>query len=132
MLVFDLLSWFENSKDYRITGADIEGYSEPETVENTGKIGDGEDKIPDIDAKDDKENVFVRGEAKTGEGDLETLHTETQFKLFANRYNSQNDKESLLYIIVPSSKIDDLKTVLENLDLLNKANVIPIKSGSID
>lgn len=130
-LVSDLLYWLKNTKGYSITGADLEGYTQPGTVENTDKVGDGENKIPDIDAKDIREDVFIRGEAKTGEGDLETLHTETQFRLFSDRYNSSNKKESMLYIIVPGSKYQNLLNILTDLGLDQKSNIIPVKSGII-
>ena len=128
-LVRDLLSWFQSEKGYRVTGADLPGYSQPKVVENKNGIGDGEDKRPDIDAFDDVEEVYVRGEAKTGDGDLNTKHSKTQFLLFANRHNSNNDKSSLLYIIVPRSKIDELNAVLTELGLGNEENVIPVGSG---
>lgn len=128
-LVEELLAWFEDTKGYRITGADLEGYDQPREVENEKAIGDGEDKRPDIDAFDDIEEVYIRGEAKTGDGDLDTPHSKTQFRLFSNLVNKKNNKASLLYIIVPESKIDDLKEVLDDLGLLDKDNVIPVKSG---
>lgn len=128
-LVEELLAWFQDAKGYRIAGADLEGYDQPQEVENENKIGDGENKRPDVDAFDDIEEVYVRGEAKTGEGDLDTPHSKTQFRLFSNRVNTENNKASLLYIIVPKSKFDDLKKVLDDLGLLYKDNVIPVKSG---
>lgn len=128
-LVRDLLTWLRDSKGYTIKAADLPGWDEPPVVKNSDGVGDGEDKQPDIYAFDDIEEVYVRGEAKTGDGDLETLHSKTQFRLFSNRVNTENNKASLLYIIVPQSKIDDLKQVLDDLGLLDKDNVIPVKSG---
>lgn len=126
-LVKDLKIWLEETKGYRIVGADLPDHQLPTVVENTTKIGDGENKRPDIQAHDDREDVFVRGEAKTGDGDLETQHTRTQFRLFANLQN--HGKPSLLYVIVPSSKIEALEKVLAEDGLLGKSNVIPVKSG---
>ena len=128
-LVEDLLSWFQSWKGYRITGVDLPGYDQPGEVANTSGVGDGENKRPDIDAFDDNEEVYVRGEAKTGDGDLETEHSKTQFRLFANLYNKKNGKPSLLYIIVPAGKIAHLEAALRGLNLLDKPNVIPVKSG---
>ena len=128
-LVTDLLGWLKNSKGYRITAADLSGYSEPGVVENKSKVGDGDDKQPDIDAFDDTERVYVRGEAKTGNGDLTSEHSKTQFLLFSDRFNRENNKESLLYVIVPASKMNELKAVLSELGLADKDNVIPVKSG---
>ena len=127
-LVTQLLHWLEASKGYTVKAADLDGYTQPEMVENGGNVGDGEDKQPDIDAYDDAAGVRVRGEAKTGDGDLEMPHTETQFRLFSNLHNSAK-KSSLLYIVVPSAKFEDLQVVLQELELLGKPNVIPVKSG---
>ena len=129
-LVQDLMGWLRDTKGYRITAADLDGYPQPNTVENDGSVGDGQAKRPDIDAFDDSEKVYVRGEAKTGDGDLTTEHTKTQLRLFGNLYNPQNRKASLLYVIVPSGKIEELRAVLIELGLLSKPNVIPVKSGS--
>ncbi|MCH7699029.1 MAG: hypothetical protein IH865_08855 [Chloroflexi bacterium] len=128
-LVRDLLSWFEQEKGYRITGADLKGYTQPQVVKNSDGVGDGENKMPDVDAFDDSTEVYVRGEAKTGDGDLNTEHSKTQFLLFANRHNKANGKSSLLYIIVPESKIDELKAVLREIGLLDRDNVVWVKSG---
>lgn len=132
-LVNDLLGWLKNSKGYTINGADLEAYSsKPGTVENTNSVGDGENKQPDIDAYDSANQVYIRGEAKTGDGDLDSEHSITQFQLFAGMFNKNNNKSSLLYIIVPSSKMEKLKNILAEIDLLKKNNVIPVKSGKYE
>lgn len=128
-LVNNLLVWLKNSKGYRVTAADLNGYSEPKVVANKNQVGDSEDKQPDIDAFDDTEKVYVRGEAKTGNGDLTSEHSKTQFLLFSDKFNRENNKPSLFYVIVPANKMEELKEVLEELNLLNKDNVIPVKSG---
>ncbi len=128
-LVEDLLIWLRDEKGLTITAADIEGYEEPGIVENPNGYGDGENKQPDIDASDKENDVYVRGEAKTGDGDIESEHSKTQYRLFANRVNEANRKPSLLYIIVPKSKISELEEVLEDLGLLDKPNVITVRSG---
>jgi len=129
-LVADLLQWLKSTKGYGIRGADLDGYDQPSEVVNKDGVGDGENKRPDINAFDEREQVYVRGEAKTGEGDLTSAHTKTQLRLFANLENRANGKASLLYVIVPSSKIDELKQVLSDLGLLDKPNVFAVKSGA--
>lgn len=128
-LVVELMRWLKTSKAYTIKAADLEGYEQPSVVKNSAGIGDGEDKRPDIDAYDNVEDVRIRGEAKVGDGDLETLHTETQLRLFSNLYSGVNKKMSLLYIIVPAAKFEDLMAVLRKFGLLEKPNVIPVRSG---
>lgn len=125
-LVSALLVWLRDTKRYRITGADLEGYKMPVEVINSGGVGDGQSKIPDIAAKDDSTNIYVRGEAKTGDGDLDTLHTETQFRLFSGLVNPEN-KKSQLYVIVPKTAYGNLIRKLNELGLGQAPNVFPLQ-----
>jgi hypothetical protein len=129
-LAAELLEWFKSSKGYALNDVDLEQYSsKPEIVENKNNVGDGENKQPDIDAYDSSNQVYIRGEAKTGDNDLVSEHSITQFHLFANMFNRNNNKPSLLYIIVPSDKIEKLKNTLSEIGLSDRNNVIPVKSG---
>lgn len=110
----------------------IDGYTEksPSKMENTNKVGDGEDKIPDIDAFNPSEGQYLRGEAKVGDGDIETLHSITQYVLFSDLYNRENQKNSLLYIIVPAGCKDELNDVLiRHVPRKNWENIKMIQSS---
>lgn len=110
----------------------IDGYSEksPKKVENANKVGDSEDKIPDIDGFDPSERRYLRGEAKIGDGDIESLHSITQFMLFSDLYNRENRKNSLLYIIVPASCKNELNDVLiRHVPRINWENIKIIQSS---
>ena len=110
----------------------VDGYTEksPRKVENTSKVGDGEDKIPDIDAFNPGGRQYLRGEAKTGDGDIESLHSITQYVLFSDLYNKENQKNSLLYIIVPAGCKDELNDVLiHNVPRKNWENIRMIQSS---
>lgn len=128
-LVKEMVEWFKDTKGYTIKAADLEEYDKPEVVENTNKIGDREDKMPDVDAFDNVQKVYVRGEAKVGNGDLESLHTKTQIMLFSDRHNKENGKASLLYVIVPKAQRGNLDKLLLELGLKGRANVIAVSSG---
>lgn len=52
-------------------------------VKNPSNIGDGEDKYPDVEGLY-AGTIFQRGVAKA-ENDIDTLHSITQYKLFARR-----------------------------------------------
>jgi hypothetical protein len=108
---------------YTVQRADKDGWEKPLIVNNTKGIGDKDNKQPDIDAYDENTGVIIIGEAKTGDGDLETLHTETQFRLFSNLQNSKNKKACILCIAVPKSKSQDLDYVLTKLGLKGSSNV---------
>jgi len=95
---------------YRIDGADLDNQNQPEIVDNKDNVGDGENKIPDILAYDESKNRVIRGEAKTGEGDIETEHSITQYLLFSNR--SKNRVASWLYVMVPKNNKDFLNEVI--------------------
>ena len=127
-LVRELANWLEHSKGFRIFGADLPEYESPAIIANNG-LGDGERKQPDVIAYDPVEGVFINGEAKTGEGDLTTQHTKTQFLLFSSLQNSQNRKSSWLYVIVPPNQIGPLESVIHELGLGNKPNILLVRSS---
>jgi len=111
-LVKELADKFEDIYDYRLDAVDGVTDNDPETVENDGSVGDGENKVPDIDAYDESEERMIRGEAKTGDGDIDSKHSITQYKLFSSR--SKNGVRSWLYIIVPKSEKQFLEGVLDD------------------
>lgn len=133
-LVQELVDRLELKYEYRIDAADLEEWEEkPKVVENEDKIGDEEDKQPDIDAFDEDEERFIRGEAKTGDNDIGTQHSITQYHLFSSRVNSKNNKSSFLYIIVPAEKKDDLNdAIVKNVPRENWKNIKMIRSKIYD
>ena len=93
-----------------------------DVVENKGGTGDGENKRPDIDAKHASAQRIIRGEAKIDNGDFESEHSLTQFKLFSNR--SLNNVSSWLIIGVPFGKKGKMEKILAaNLDSQSLNNV---------
>jgi len=81
-----------------------------DVVQNDNRIGDGENKRPDVDAKDRGNGRFIRGEAKIGNGDFESEHSKTQYKLFSDREN--NGVDSWLILGVPSGRKNEMLNVL--------------------
>lgn len=104
-----LANGFKN-KGWNVRHIDGEN-DQTELVENDDKIGDGENKRPDIDAKDNSQNRIIRGEAKVNNGDFESEHSITQFKLFSNR--NLNGVKSWLIIGIPSGTKHLLEVVLK-------------------
>jgi hypothetical protein len=107
-LVVELTQMFKN-KGYAIKAVDGVTDEKPEVVENKG-IGDGENKIPDIEAHDNNSSRVIRGEAKVGNGDIESEHSITQYKIFSNR--NKNGVDSWLYIIVPKADKQYLNSIV--------------------
>jgi len=68
----------------------------PNIVINDG-IGDRQNKIPDVEAYDERNKRVVRGETKVGNGDIESEHSITQYKLFSRLIT--DGVYSWLYII---------------------------------
>ena len=79
-------------------------------VQNENKVGDGENKRPDVDAKDGSSDRFIRGEAKIGDGDFGSEHSKTQYKLFSDREN--NGVDSWLILGVPIGKKNEMQSIL--------------------
>jgi len=96
-------------RGWTVRHIDGEG-EETDIVENNSKVGDGENKKPDVDAKDESEGRVIRGEAKVDNGDFESEHSITQYKLFSNR--SLEEVKSWLFIGVPEGTKEKMKEIL--------------------
>lgn len=98
----------------------------PSVVINDG-IGDRQNKIPDIEAYDERNKRIVRGEAKVGNGDIESEHSITQYKLFSRLII--DGVYSWLYIIVPSEQKQLLERVVaENIPQQHLDNIGIVES----
>jgi hypothetical protein len=75
----DLAETFKD-KGWKVKHIDGEG-EQTDLVKNENGVGDGEDKRPDVDAKDLKVNRVIRGEAKIDNGDFDSEHSVTQYNL---------------------------------------------------
>ena len=108
-------------KGWKVRHIDGEG-EQTDTVENNDKIGDGENKRPDIDAKDEKEKRVIRGEAKVNNGDFDSEHSITQYKLFSNK--NLDGVSSWLILGVPTGTKRDMEEILDKeLSGNNRKNV---------
>ena len=105
------------NKGWTIEHIDGEG-EQTESVENNNNIGDGKNKRPDIDANDKEKGRLIRGEAKVDNGDFDSEHSITQYKLFSNR--SLNGVDSWLIIGVPEGTKEKMEKVLSD-NLSNKS-----------
>ncbi|MFZ2193585.1 MAG: hypothetical protein WAV31_05055 [Candidatus Moraniibacteriota bacterium] len=101
----------------------------PSAVENNNNIGDCQNKIPDIEAYDELNKRVIRGEAKIGNGDIESEHSITQYKLFSSL--NKNGVDSWVYIIIPQGEKMFLEKVLaenvlqkflDNIGIIESAN----------
>jgi len=109
------------SKGWSIRHIDGEN-DQTDLVKNDNEIGDGENKRPDVDAKDDSQKRIIRGEAKINDGDFDSEHSITQFKLFSNR--NLDGVKSWLIIGVPEGTKHLMEAVLDReLDNESRGNV---------
>ncbi|MEX2116886.1 MAG: hypothetical protein WEB37_08360 [Bacteroidota bacterium] len=110
-LVAELLNIFLDRK-YKILGVDdITGYPAPRPLHNDG-YGDQKPKSPDIHAFDEETGRLIIGEAKTGDGDLETEHSLTQYNVYLDQFDKKTGQQALVYIIVPASSLPEFNTLL--------------------
>lgn len=125
-LVEELARIFQN-KGWIVRAIDGITNEKPSVVENNG-IGDRENKIPDIEAYDSRSGRIIRGEAKIGNGDIESEHSITQYQLFSNR--NKNGVPSWLYIIVPKQEHSNIQNiVMQNVTERSRENIGVIASG---
>lgn len=109
-LVRELAKKFRKSYGYRVDAVDGVTESQPDLIENSSGVGDGQDKRPDVEGFDGKNQRFVLGEAKIGEGDIGSEHSITQYRLFSNLV--WNGVDVWLYIIVPKNKKQRLNDII--------------------
>jgi len=117
------LSLVNSFKDKGWSIGHVDGENDQtELVENGDKIGDGENKRPDVDAKDISQKRTIRGEAKVNNGDFDSEHSITQFKLFSNR--NLDGVKSWLILGVPEGTKRLMEAVLNReLDSVSRGNV---------
>ena len=111
LLIDELVEVFRK-EGFRILGADgVAGISRVKMLPNDG-YGDQQAKTPDVYAFDPKRQRHIIGEAKTGNGDLETEHALTQYNVFLDQFDRSTGKQALLYIILPPSCIPEFNTLI--------------------
>jgi hypothetical protein len=111
ILVEELVSLFERSA-LRILQADgVPGYPPTRPLRNDG-YGDQEDKTPDVYAFDPEAEEFIIGEAKTGDGDLETEHALTQYNVYLDQTDTARGKHSRLIVILPPSAVAEFTALI--------------------
>ncbi|PIQ92503.1 MAG: hypothetical protein COV69_02370 [Parcubacteria group bacterium CG11_big_fil_rev_8_21_14_0_20_39_14] len=115
-----LADGFRN-KGWAVKRVDGEG-EETDVVENKNKVGDKENKKPDVDAKSSGPERIIRGEAKVNNGDFDSEHSITQYKLFSSL--NLNGVNSWLIIGVPANTKELMEAVLEReLDDNSRGNI---------
>lgn len=111
MLVDELVGIFKE-RGFRILGAEnVAGFGPVRPLPNDG-YGDQEAKAPDIFAYDPKNRCYVIGEAKTGEGDLETDHALTQYNVYLDQFDNREATRATLYIILPALKVPEFNSLI--------------------
>lgn len=128
-LIAELVELFLQER-FAVSGADgIEGYYPPIELRNCG-YGDQEDKMPDVYAFDAVRGQYIIGEAKTGSGDFETEDSLTQYNVFLDQRHPATRVPSLVYFIVPSSRVAEFNTLITHYihrDLWKNITVVPSK-----
>jgi hypothetical protein len=132
-LVAELTRLFSEAGYIVSSADDVVGYSPPLELPNDG-YGDQEEKAPDVYAFDPTEQRYVIGEAKTGNGDLETEHALTQYNVFLDQIHRTSGKRAMVYIIVPESVVPEFNTLMTRYihpDLYENLAVVKSSGGNI-
>lgn len=110
-LVHELLEYFLKENFETVAARDVSGYRQPQAIHNEG-FGDQEDKQPDLIAFDRARQCFLLGVARTGEQDLESEGSLTEYNVFLDQVDDRFGKPYRLYIITPSNKINQLTSLI--------------------
>jgi hypothetical protein len=128
-LIAELVDLFLREQ-FTVSGADgVDGYYPPIEMRNSG-YGDQEDKTPDVYAFDPGRGRYIIGEAKTGNGDFETEESLTQYNVFLDQRHPATHAPTLVYFIVPSSRMAEFNTLITHYihrDLWAHITIVPSK-----
>src|SRR5713226_2213264 len=109
--VQELLEYFLKESFETIAARNVDGYVEPDPIHNDG-FGDQEDKQPDVVAFDKSEKRFLLGIARTGNEDLESEGSLTEYNVFLDQVDEKYQKPYRLYIIAPSNRMSELTSLI--------------------
>jgi hypothetical protein len=99
-------------RGYSILQADgIQGIPIVRPLPNDG-YGDQLPKAPDVYAFDERTQCFIIGEAKTGDGDLETEHALTQYNVFLDQFDKRTGAPAILFMILPATKLPEFNSLI--------------------
>ena len=113
-LIKALILALQNRHGVATTHASFPGYSEPE------KMGRHE---PDTIGQDQTGLIHI-GEAKTGDNDLSTPQAKEQFIDFSQRTMKSDGRSVPFHIIVPKDAEPKLVSILNELGLISRPNVV--------
>jgi hypothetical protein len=99
---------------FRIERADATGFGKPQVIGT---------KQPDVIGFRSADGLYAFGEAKTGEGDLDTEHTRTQLFEFSGRRMTGSGAQCPLYIAIPQPSLGDLTLLLREMGLLHMPHI---------
>jgi len=111
IIVSSLIRYYREN-GWQITAAAHEGYGEPYAV------GRHE---PDVIAN--KDGLLSFGEAKSGEGDIDTEHSKEQYADFSTRIMTDTKAPCPFYAVVPEDCYEEIKHVFVELKIFYKPNV---------
>lgn len=111
-LIQALMAAWSHQKGIKTVAASLLGYQEP--------IKQGRHE-PDLFGRDAAGYAHL-GEAKTGNGDLNTDHSKEQFRDFSSR--TERGRVVPFHIIVPKHAELELRQVLQSCGLLGKSNIL--------
>ena len=110
-LVEELVTVFQQNGFEVLAADNVSGFPSPNRLSNDG-YGDQEPKSPDVYAFDPATMRYIIGEAKTGDDDLETEHSLTQYNVFLDQFDENTSRQARLYIILPSDKVAEFYTLI--------------------
>jgi hypothetical protein len=110
-LVEELVDLFRSAGFSVGSAAGVQGFSPPMELPNDG-YGNQEEQAPDVYGYDAAEERYIIGLAKTGDGDLETEESLTQYNVFLDQFHHRSARRAMLYIIVPASVVAEFNTLI--------------------
>lgn len=97
---------------YRIIAAkNTVGFEPPPALKNDG-YGDQKNKRPDIVALDPLNKFYIVGIVRTGDGDIESDESLTEYNVFLDQIDKTTRTPFRLWIIAPAKAADELTVLM--------------------
>ena len=107
----ELLDQFVTEGLRIIAAHEMKGFQRPPALKNDG-YGDQKSKRPDAIAFHPSKKYYVIGIVRTGDGDIESEESLTEYNVFLDQKDKATQEPFRLWIIAPQRAVDEVTTLM--------------------
>ena len=94
-----------------VAAKEVQGFQRPPALRNDG-YGDQQSKRPDAIAFHPSKKYYVIGIVRTGDGDIESEESLTEYNVFLDQKDKTTNEPFRLWIIAPKRAVDEVTTLM--------------------